>query len=41
MIRDDNGIDWPEPREDPPEEPAEPWARLADLERDTEEFFGE
>ena len=21
---------WPEPREDPPEEPAEPWARLAE-----------
>jgi hypothetical protein len=24
--RDDPGVEWPEPRDDPDEEPAEPWA---------------
>lgn len=24
-------VEWPPPREDPPEEPTEPWARIVDL----------
>lgn len=29
-------VDWPPPREDPPVEPAEPWARRDELELELE-----
>ena len=28
--RDDPGIEWPEPREEPEHEPHEPWTRYGD-----------
>jgi len=29
-MSDDPPVEWPEPREDPDEEPSEPWAKLKD-----------
>jgi hypothetical protein len=29
-MNDEREIQWPEPREDPPEEPVEPWAKLVE-----------
>jgi hypothetical protein len=34
--RDNPDPVWPEPRDDPDEEPAEPWARPGDGDSDTE-----
>ena len=38
--RGEPGIDWPEPRDDPPEEPVEPWASKVNRDKEREGWPG-